>query len=109
MEYKNKSSSQLTWRVFALLLTGLWLSIATLAACPSLHHYFHSDSETSSHSCAVTLIAHGKLMAQGFPATLVCLIALLLYCILPASAVSLPSASYALAFGRAPPLPFVSH
>ena len=41
-------------------LLGALLFALCLSASPSLHARFHPDAASSSHECAVTLIASGK-------------------------------------------------
>jgi hypothetical protein len=50
-----------------LLLGVLWWH---LAASPQLHARFHADAGSSSHECAVTLIASGKYEQADAPPVL---------------------------------------
>ena len=45
----------------AVLLIGLVLLLDAMAAAPVLHELIHKDAENATHSCAVTLFAHGHV------------------------------------------------
>jgi hypothetical protein len=39
----------------------LFVFVQVLATVPALHEYFHPDSASPTHSCAVTCLAHGQV------------------------------------------------
>jgi hypothetical protein len=47
--------------VIASLLAGVVLLLDAMAACPSLHEWFHADAADAGHQCAVTMFAHGQV------------------------------------------------
>ena len=92
----------------AALMMSLWLFVIALAASPSLHQYFHRDASNAEHSCAITLFAHGKLLAAGAAPVLAVFVSLLMFCVPLAKLVELSSIDLRLSFGRAPPVLFSS-
>jgi hypothetical protein len=86
----------------AFLLVHL-LSLLALAACPTLHHALHPDSNDPDHDCLVTLFAKGQMSEAG-TTPIVALVAAVVMC-----AVLLPSFlprllfEYRFAPSRAPP------
>ena len=46
---------------FAAATAAAFLWTLALAASPQLHERLHSDANRSDHSCAVTIVAAGKL------------------------------------------------
>jgi len=63
---KNK----LKWSAKALLcflaISGLLLAMA-MEASPSLHKLIHHDADSADHSCFVTMLASGQVLATGAP------------------------------------------
>src|SRR5271166_1428409 len=49
----------------AVLLCGVVLFLAALAASPSLHEWLHHDADEPGHECAVTLFLHGQVSAAA--------------------------------------------
>jgi hypothetical protein len=45
----------------AAWLVGLVLLLDAMATVPALHELIHKDAESASHSCVVTLFAHGHV------------------------------------------------
>jgi len=91
------------------LLMVLWLFVTTLAVSPAVHQYFHHGAADAGHSCAVTLLAHGKFLAASAPTTLVVFISLLLFCVPLTRVAEFSSFDLRLGFGRAPPHFFRIH
>jgi hypothetical protein len=46
---------------FSVLLVAVVALMLTLAANESLHKLLHADAGNASHTCAVTLFAHGQV------------------------------------------------
>jgi len=44
---------------------GLWLQVVALTVSPEFHHWLHSDSQSGSHECPVTLLSKGTLDLQS--------------------------------------------
>ena len=89
----------------ALVLTLLCASI--LALSPTLHQYFHHHpGGDDDYLCAVTLLKHGQVLAEGARSTFLGFVLLVLFC-LPLALKSTHSfLDLRLHFGRAPPVFF---
>src|SRR5258706_8991276 len=48
-------------RALAGILVVLFVLLAGLAASPALHQAIHPDANSSSHTCAISLLAQGHL------------------------------------------------
>jgi hypothetical protein len=89
--------------VLATFLVLQMMALLALAACPTLHHALHSESNNPDHECLVTLFAKSQL-SQAEMTPFVPLVALLVIC-----AVLLPGLPPRLLFeyrfspSRAPP------
>jgi hypothetical protein len=101
--WKYSSFGRTVKTVLATLLVLQMLALLALAACPTLHHALHSESNNPDHDCLVTLFAKSQLgRAEMTP--FVPLVALLVIC-----AALLPGLSprllfeYRFAPSRAPP------
>jgi len=86
-----------------------WLFVATLAASPALHQYFHHEAAAADHSCVVTLLAQGNLLAASASTALVVLVSLLLFWVPLARVAEFSPIDLRLGFGRAPPRFFRIH
>jgi hypothetical protein len=61
-EQPARSSATAAKKTFAAgLMLGLVLVLQLFAASSSLHHWLHSDSNSSNHQCAITLLARGQI------------------------------------------------
>ena len=49
------------FRVFAAVMTFLFLLLIAFAASPELHHAIHADANDAHHHCAITALAHGLM------------------------------------------------
>jgi hypothetical protein len=49
----------------AVLLSGLTVCWLLLAASPALHGVLHTDANSPSHQCAISLLAHGHVISSG--------------------------------------------
>jgi hypothetical protein len=80
------------------------LFASTLAVSPSLHHFFHHDSGSDTHSCLVTLLANGQVVsADGFVAVAF-FVPAMLFLASPEAPSPSPERDLRLPAGRAPPL-----
>jgi hypothetical protein len=82
----------------------LFLFSLALTLSPSLHHFFHHDSDSAGHTCIVTIIASGQVLSTHATSELPILVCALL--LLVVSDFLLPYHERDLRFpiGRAPPL-----
>jgi len=89
--------------VGGLLIASLLFTTA-MAASPALHEHFHHHHQDPSHqhSCAVTLLQHGKMMAGAMP-SLTVFVLLFLFCLPLVQSAKFSSVDLRLGFGRAPP------
>ena len=87
------------------LLMMSWLFVNTLAVSPALHQCFHHGAADAGHSCAVTLLAQGNVLAAAGSMALAVLVSLLLFCVPLARAADFSSFDLRLGFGRGPPVP----
>src|SRR5436305_15313116 len=39
------------------LMLALWVSLSLVSTLPRLHHWFHQDSASPSHECAITTLS----------------------------------------------------
>jgi hypothetical protein len=102
---RRKAQSLQSFKVaVAALMMTLLLALFALAASPSLHQYFHHDAGSTEHSCAITLFAHGKLMATGEVPVMAVFVSLLLLRVPLARLAEFSSYDLRLGFGRAPPV-----
>jgi len=61
MPYTKPQCLQFGRSALAAWLVGMVLLLNAMAACPELHELIHKDADSSIHSCAVTVFAHGKV------------------------------------------------
>ena len=59
---QTQSNGQRTARSVAVMLLGLWLFVALLAAVPQLHRALHADSDSPTHHCVVEKLTGGGLI-----------------------------------------------
>ena len=84
------------------LLVALVLLLNALAASPALHELIHKDADQASHSCVVTLFAHGQIDSASCEVPVA--VPLTLIETTPSSIFSVPSTAIEnLPPGRAPP------
>jgi hypothetical protein len=106
-QQKKSSVPRIAKSAIAGLLLASFLLTTAMAACPTLHEYFHHDAKDKHHQCAVTLFARGQLMTADTAPVLAVFILLMLFCLMPAQLAEFSSVDLRLGFGRAPP-PFFS-
>jgi hypothetical protein len=93
--------------VIAVLLIGLVLLLNAMSAAPALHVLIHQDADNATHSCVVTLFAHGQVESAACdvpvirPATFVEAAPLVEFSFTSTAIENLPP-------GRAPPAPLSS-
>ncbi len=87
----------------AALLAILLLAVSTISACPSLHHFLHSDAGTSSHQCLVCSFAKGQISAAEVSGVFAALMVSLVGLALLPEFFHLPSFDFRLSHSRAPP------
>jgi len=84
------------------LLVAFVLLLNALAASPTLHELIHKDADQASHSCVVTLFAHGQVDSVSGDVPVA--VPLTLVETTPSSIFSVPSTAIQnLPPGRAPP------
>ena len=108
-EQKTLGIRRVAKPALAGLLMALWLFITTVAVSPALHQFFHHDAADAGHSCAVTLLAHGNVLAAAASTELAVIVSLLLFCVPFARVAEFSSVDLRLGFGRAPPRFFRIH
>ena len=108
-EQKNADIRRVARPALAGLLMVSWLFVTTLAVSPALHQYFHHGAADAGHSCVVTLVAHGHLLAASASTTFAVLVSMLLFCVPLARVAEFASVDLRLGFGRAPPRFFRIH
>lgn len=91
-------------RVCALVLTGLVLLLAILAASPTAHHWLHADADHEGHECAITLYAQGITAAAAVVTLAVVTWRLLGFSQNAGAELFLAAPRYLHLPGRAPPL-----
>src|SRR5258706_8958474 len=52
-----------------ILMLSLWLGSLAITLSPELHELLHKDAKSSTHSCVVTQISGGSLLAGSAPVT----------------------------------------
>jgi hypothetical protein len=82
----------------------LLLFSSALAASPSLHHFFHSDSDSPAHTCLVTMLAHGQVLSSEAGVAVALVVAAVLVLVVLETSVPLSERDLRLPAGRAPPL-----
>jgi hypothetical protein len=90
-------------RFLALVCLALFLALELFASFPALHRIIHSDADSSTHHCAITLFSQGNVNATDIAPRVIAFVAALLF-YLPV----LPSArssqfDYRFSASRAPP------
>ncbi len=89
----------------ALVLSLLCASI--LALSPTLHQYFHHHpGGDDDYLCAVTLLKHGQVLAEGARLAVLGFVLLVLFCLPLALKPTVSFVDLRLQFGRAPPVFF---
>jgi hypothetical protein len=104
LSWKSREGSCRTAKsVLAILLALQILALLALAACPTLHHALHSESNNPGHDCLVTLFSKSQL-SEAAMTPVVTLIAAFVMCavLLPGFLPQLPF-EYRFAPSRAPP------
>jgi hypothetical protein len=61
LQYVKSKLNRFDKPALGVLLIGLVLLLNAMAAAPALHELIHKDADNASHSCAVTLFAHGHV------------------------------------------------
>lgn len=108
-DQKNLGIRRIANSALAGLLMVSWLFVTTLAVSPAVHQYFHHAAADAGHSCAVTLLTHGKFLAASAPPALAVFVSLLLFCVPLTRVEEFSSFDLRLGFGRAPPRFFRIH
>jgi hypothetical protein len=90
-------------RVWALLGLALFLTLQLLTSSAVLHKLIHSDADSVSHHCAVTMFSRGQVSATEALAPLVGFIAALFFLLPPLQSAVLSSFDYRFSASRAPP------
>jgi hypothetical protein len=88
----------------ASLLTALILFLSFVGASPQLHKLIHADAGSTEHSCAITLFAHGQVLAAEVTTAVAGLLVLFAGVALLPETFLLPLADYRYSRSRAPPV-----
>jgi hypothetical protein len=92
--------SRRVWGVFGLVL---FLSLQIFTASEPLHKLIHSDADSASHQCAVTLFSHGQVNAVETVAVVALFVAPLFFLLPPLQSVAISSFDFRFSSSRAPP------
>ena len=82
----------------------LFLFSLALAVSPSLHHFFHHDSDSPEHTCIVTIIASGQVLSTHETGALPIAVCVLFVLVVPEFLLPNLERDLRLPIGRAPPL-----
>ena len=83
---------------------GQLLFSTALAASPSLHKFFHHDSDSPSHECLATVIAQGQMHSSPGPLIVLALPVVFLVLVIFEPLLPQSQRDLRLPAGRAPPL-----
>jgi hypothetical protein len=89
--------------VLAALLILQLLSLLALAACPTLHHALHPDSNRPDHDCLVTLFVKGHLSGAEMTPAVALMVAVVMCAMLLPGHLPRLLFEYRFAPSRAPP------
>lgn len=90
-------------RVVALVCLTLFLALELFAFAPGLHKLIHSDADSTSHHCAITLFSQGNVSAADTSVALVIFVAALLFSLPVLQSAIFPRLDCRLSPSRAPP------
>ena len=93
-------TSRRVWAVFGL---ALFLFVQLLSTSSALHKLVHSDADSVSHHCAVTLLSRGQVSAADALVPLVAFVAALFFLLPPFQSAVLSPVAYRFSASRAPP------
>jgi hypothetical protein len=93
-------NSRRVWAGFGL---ALFLFVQLLASSSALHKLVHSDADSPSHHCAVTLLSRGQISATDVVAPLIAFVAALFFLLPPFQSAVFASFDYRFSASRAPP------
>ena len=93
-------NSRRVWAVFGL---ALFLFVQLLSTSTVLHKLVHSDADSVSHHCAVTMFSRGQVSATEVLVPLVAFVAALIFLLPPFQSAVLSPVAYRFSASRAPP------
>jgi hypothetical protein len=96
----REGNSRRVWAGFGL---ALFLFVQLLTTSTALHKLVHSDADSASHHCAVTLLSGGQINAADVVAPLIAFVAALFFFLPPFQSAVFASFDYRFSASRAPP------
>lgn len=90
-------------RVWAAFVLALYLTVQLLASSTALHKLIHSDADSASHHCAITLFTRGQMNSAESLAPLAAFVAALFFLLPPLRSAVSSSFDYRFCASRAPP------
>jgi hypothetical protein len=96
----REGNSRRAWAVFGL---ALFLFVQLLTTSSALHKLFHSDADSASHHCAVTLLSRGQVNMADVVAPLIAFVAALFFLLPPFQSAVFASFDFRFSASRAPP------
>jgi hypothetical protein len=101
--WKRFRSGQAAKAVLAAVLALQMFALLALAACPTLHHALHSESNNPDHDCLVTFFAKGQLSEAAMTPVVILVAAFVMCAVLLPSFLPRLIFEYRFAPSRAPP------
>jgi len=93
-------NSRRVWAGFGL---ALFLFVQLLTTSSALHKLVHSDADSASHHCAVTLLSQGQINCADTVASVIAFVAALFFLLPPFQSAVFASFDYRFSASRAPP------